>query len=247
MDYHPWIAYVIETHENLYQYTELELLRRYLVIISYSAYGAPSWSPWHTAKDYIAEIEQVLGYSWCMNDWDKVTARKEEVRLRISELECIESGGVWDQNTCIICDEGAQRCIEPYTLQECQDNEWVTIEQNSKDCGYSVYFNFVEDGCYIRYGDDLFCFADETKDIPPGTAIWTYFRVKNTGEIAARATVKVFDGDTKLCEKTSPAAIPPGSHMNFYTHCFNMSDTNRDLVMKVYEYGKTEELDSLGC
>jgi len=111
----------------------------------------------------------------------------------------------------------------------------------------SLNFEFVEDGCYIRYGDDLFCFADETKDIPPGTAIWTYFRVKNTGEIAARATVKVFDGDTKLCEKTSPAAIPPGSHMNFYTHCFNMSDTNRDLVMKVYEYGKTEELDSLGC
>jgi len=206
---------VVETHENLYQYTELELLRRYLAIISYSAYGAPSWSPWHTAKDHIAEIEQVLGYSWCMNDWDKVTARKEEVRLRISELECIESGGTWNPDT--------------------------------NTCETPPNFEFVEEECFIQYGGDLFCFADETKDIPPGTNIWAHFRVKNTGEIAARATVKVFDGDTKMCEKTSPGEIPPGSHMNFYAFCFNMSDTNRDLVMKVYEYGKTEELDSLGC
>ncbi|MEA3431173.1 MAG: hypothetical protein U9R01_00610 [candidate division WOR-3 bacterium] len=108
-------------------------------------------------------------------------------------------------------------------------------------------FEFVEDECYIQYGDDLFCFADEPKDVPPGTNIWVYFGVKNTGETAARATVKVFDGDTKMCEKTSSAAIQPGSHMNFYRFCFKMSEANRDLVMKVYEYGKTEEHDSFGC
>jgi len=108
-------------------------------------------------------------------------------------------------------------------------------------------FEFVEGECYIQYGDDLFCFADDTKDIPPGTNIWAYFKVKNTGEIATRATVKVFDGDTKMCEKTSPDVIQPGGSADFYTFCFKMPDANRDLVMKVYEYGKTEELDSFGC
>lgn len=107
-------------------------------------------------------------------------------------------------------------------------------------------FEFVEDECYIQYGDDSFCFADEPTDIPIGANIWVYFRVKNTGETAARATVKVFDGDTKMCEKTSPAAIQPGGSADFYTFCFKM-DVSRDLVMKVYEYGKTEELDSFGC
>jgi len=108
-------------------------------------------------------------------------------------------------------------------------------------------FEFVEEECFIRYGDDLFCFADETKDIPPGTNIWAYFKVKNTGETASRLTTKVFDGDTKMCEKSPLDVVQPGESITFYTHCFNMSDTNRDLVMKVYEYGKTEELDSLGC
>jgi len=138
-------------------------------------------------------------------------------------------------------------------LYEYAPGKWSPIESS---LGYYVFkllvpslpnFEFVEEECFIQYGDELFCFADETKDIPPGTDIRTYFKVKNTGETAARATVKVFDGDTKLCEKTSPGEIPPGSSADFYTFCFNMSDTNRDLVMKVYEYGKTEELDSLGC
>lgn len=148
-----------------------------------------------------------------------------------------------------VCDEGGEDC-QGFDLYECVNNQWQLKEINSITCGYvppPPNFEFVEDGCYIQYGDDLFCFADEKKDILPGANIWAYFRVKNTGETAARATVKVFDGETKLCEKTSPAAIPPGSHTNFYTFCFKMTEANRDLVMKVYEYGKTEELDSLGC
>jgi len=527
MDYYQWVEYVVETYENLYQYAELELLRRYLIIISYSAYGAPSWSPWHRAKEYIAEIEQVLGYSWCMNDWDKVYARKEEVQLRISELEmtkqkCIR-GIIVDYDACdssvppsqsglkapselyqidpdmyyactyyelhdklnnITWNKGLPRVhsdsgdglygcdslykisemdpiydadmiadqiprllflkqllekyperriagydysaldeigeetwksvSEPYwdedgggafaridyegqnlvagviyeglvkvptapiidahgtqitsstptgyvklhksflesfgcafpleikvhlqtdlgvikdtatrTILEPSEETWKSVSEpywisddfvridhegqnlvagkeyygwikefNSSgtpitsitpegyidqwktyggesvvgktitvelsDLNHAVIydsvtrtipkkppnFEFVEDGCYIQYGDDLFCFADETKDIPPGTDIWAYFKVKNTGETAARATVKVFDGDTQLCEKTSRAAIQPGSSADFYTFCLKMTETNRDLVMRVYEYGKTEELDSLGC
>ena len=34
-----------------------------------------------------------------------------------------------------VCDEGETMC-DGYDLQECQDNEWVTIEQNSESCGY---------------------------------------------------------------------------------------------------------------
>jgi len=108
-------------------------------------------------------------------------------------------------------------------------------------------FDFVEEECFIKYGDELFCFADETKDIPPGTDIWVYFGAKNTGETASRLTVKVFDGDTKLCEKSPPGVVQPGDSIRFFTFCFKMTEANRDLVMKVYEYGKTEELDSLGC
>ena len=35
-----------------------------------------------------------------------------------------------------VCEEDTQRCIEPYTLQQCQNNEWVSIEENSESCGY---------------------------------------------------------------------------------------------------------------
>jgi len=108
-------------------------------------------------------------------------------------------------------------------------------------------FEFVEDECYIQCGDDLFCFAEETKDVLPGTDVWAYFKVKNTGEVPSRLTVKVFDGDTKVCEKSPPDVVQPGESIEFYTFCFKMTEVSRNLVIKVYEYGKTEELDSLGC
>jgi len=148
-----------------------------------------------------------------------------------------------------VCDEGAEDC-QGFDLYECVNNQWQLKEENSTKCGYvppPPNFEFVEDGCYIQYGDDLFCFADETKDIPPRTDIWVYFKVKNTGETASRLTVKVFDGDTKMCEKSPSKVIQPGEGIAFYTLCFKMTEVSRDLVMKVYEYGKTEEHDNFGC
>ena len=99
--YDNWCAYVAETYENLSSYTELDLLTRYLVIISYDSYGAPAWIPWHMATVYIAEIESVLGYTdGCMNDWDKVAARILDVQTRIDEYnEC--GCSEWANDVCV--------------------------------------------------------------------------------------------------------------------------------------------------
>lgn len=35
----------------------------------------------------------------------------------------------------IVCDEDSQRCLD-FDLQQCNNNQWETIEQNSESCGY---------------------------------------------------------------------------------------------------------------
>lgn len=123
-DYSNWIDYVVATYDNRNSYTELELLQRYLHIISYEMYGAPSWSPWNGAEERIVIIENMLSYTWCMNNWDFVYARIAEVEERIDNLtpDCQED----EQEIIELCPDG----ITTKSWRECVNGEWIELSQD---------------------------------------------------------------------------------------------------------------------
>jgi len=112
-------------------------------------------------------------------------------------------------------------------------------------------FEFVDSSCYMGYNCDLSratcegkCYKDQEAYVIPGEKIVAVASVKNVGNAAGTAILKVYHGTTKLCETDSGFDIDPGQTRLIWHSCFDMPDANRDIVMKVY-YG-TREDDTVG-
>ena len=107
-------------------------------------------------------------------------------------------------------------------------------------------FEFVDSYCYLMTGQGQACYKDDPAiDVMVGSEIMASARVKNVGDGAGAPTLKVYQGTTKLCEKTGASIVQGAIQDIQIQNCFTMPDANRDIVMKVY-YG-TREDDSVGC
>ena len=106
-------------------------------------------------------------------------------------------------------------------------------------------FEFVDSYCYLMTGQGQACYKDDPAiDVMIGSEIMASARVKNIGDGAGAPTLKVYQGTTKLCEKTGASIVQGAIQDIQIQNCFTMPDANRDIVMKVY-YG-TREDDSVG-